>query len=65
MTNKELLSQYPEINWKGAKAMRDIITHHYFDIDAEIIFEVCKNNIRPLRDTLSTIIAEFAIKPKY
>ncbi|QTA79383.1 DUF86 [Desulfonema limicola] len=45
--------------------MRDIITHHYFDIDAEIIFEVCKNNIRPLRDTLSTIIAEFAIKPKY
>ena len=32
ITNNSLLHQYPEINWKGAKAMRDIISHHYFRI---------------------------------
>ena len=55
ITNNTLLHQYPEINWKGAKAMRDIISHHYFEIDAEIIFEVCKNKIKPLRDTIDKI----------
>ena len=30
ITNGSLLSTYPEINWKGAKAMRDIISHQYF-----------------------------------
>lgn len=56
ITNNSLLHHYPEINWKGAKAMRDIISHHYFEIDAEIIFEVCQNKIKPLRDTIKKIL---------
>ena len=56
ITNNSLLPKYPEINWKGAKAMRDIISHHYFEIDAEIIFEVCQNKIKPLRDTIKKIL---------
>ena len=43
ITDKQLLSQYPEIDWKGVMGMRDIIAHHYFDIDADIIFDVMKN----------------------
>ncbi|MCK5113745.1 MAG: DUF86 domain-containing protein [Phycisphaerae bacterium] len=57
-TNHKLLSQYPEIDWKGAKGMRDIISHHYFDIDAEEIYWVCQNKIRPLTETVAKIIAE-------
>ncbi|MEN8692486.1 MAG: HepT-like ribonuclease domain-containing protein [Desulfobacterales bacterium] len=56
ITNNSLLRHYPEVNWKGAKAMRDIISHHYFEIDAEIIFEVCQNKIKPLRDTIEKIL---------
>ena len=56
ITNNTILHQYPEINWKGAKAMRDIISHHYFEIDTEIIFEVCRNKIKPLRDTIKKIL---------
>ena len=59
ITNNSLLPQYPEINWKGAKAMRDIISHHYFEIDAEIIFEVCQNKIKPLRNTIKKILGSF------
>lgn len=55
ITNKTLLAAYPEINWKGAKSMRDIISHQYFTIDAEIIFNVCENNIQKLRNTISNI----------
>ena len=56
ITGKKLLSQYPEIDWKGAKGMRDIISHHYFDVDAEEIFWVCENKMRPLAETIERII---------
>ena len=42
LTDGDLLLHYPDIDWKKAKGMRDIITHHYFDIDAETVFVVCK-----------------------
>ena len=58
ITEKQLLSCYPEIDWKGAKGMRDIISHHYFDIDAEEIFWVCQYNIEPLADTIHRIIED-------
>lgn len=55
ITNKNLLVNYPAIDWKGAKAMRDIISHHYFEIDAVVIFDVCKNRIPLLTITLEKI----------
>jgi uncharacterized protein with HEPN domain len=58
ITNSSLLSAYTEVNWKGAKAMRDIIGHHYFEIDAEIIFDLCENKIKTLRDTLITMLKD-------
>ena len=58
ITGKTLLPRYPEIDWKGAKGMRDIIFHHYFDIDAEEIFWVCENNLPPLAETMEKIIAD-------
>lgn len=58
ITAKSLLSKYPQIDWRGAMGMRDIITHHYFDIDAEQIFWVCKHQIKPLSDTIAVIIKD-------
>ncbi len=55
VTNNSLLSQYPEIEWKKVKGMRDVISHHYFDLNAEAIYEVCKNHIYNLAQTISKI----------
>jgi len=32
ITKGSLFSKYPQIDWKGVKGMRDIISHHYFDV---------------------------------
>jgi uncharacterized protein with HEPN domain len=48
VTGGTLLSQYPEVDWKKAKGMRDILTHHYADIDAEAIFLTCQEKIPQL-----------------
>jgi len=58
ITDSSLLSEYPEVNWKGAKAMRDIIGHQYFEIDAEVIFDVCKNKLETLRDAVIKMMAD-------
>ena len=60
MTDKKLLVQYPQIEWKKVKGMRDIISHHYFDVDAEAIFDVYTNHIPPLADTLDGIIKDIS-----
>jgi len=52
ITRGKLLSNYPQVDWKGAKGMRDVITHHYFDLDAEAVYDVCKKDIPRLIQTL-------------
>lgn len=59
LTEKNLFSHYPGIDWKGVMGMRDIIAHHYFDLDAEIVYDVIKNDLPQLRETLEQIINEF------
>jgi uncharacterized protein with HEPN domain len=56
ITDGKLLAEYPEIDWRGAKGMRDIISHHYFDIDAEAIFDVCATKLGPLAEAVDKMI---------
>ena len=56
LTEGSLLSNYPDIDWKKAKGMRDIITHHYFDIDAETVFVVCKERIPEMQKVIQKIV---------
>jgi uncharacterized protein with HEPN domain len=58
ITGGEILARYPGVDWKGAKGMRDIISHHYFDINAEIVLSVCRKQIPLLRKTFETMLAE-------
>lgn len=55
VTNKSLLVDYPQIDWKKAKGMRDIICHHYFDVDAEVIYDVCDTKIDDLSEMIKKI----------
>lgn len=58
ITDGLLLKYYPAIEWKKAKGMRDIITHHYFDIDAENVFTVCEKHIPDMRNAIVKIIRD-------
>lgn len=50
-----LFLKYPLIPWKSIMKMRDIIAHHYFKIDADVIFETIKKDLNPLREALVCI----------
>lgn len=56
VTGGELLSRYPEVDWKGAKGIRDIISHHYFDLNADVVYSVCKERLPELAKVLNKIL---------
>jgi uncharacterized protein with HEPN domain len=56
ITEDSLLSNYPQIDWKKVKGMRDVISHHYFDIDAEAIYKVCTDHMTKLAQVIKKII---------
>ena len=61
LTDKKLLSFYPGMDWKGVMGMRDIIAHHYFDLDAEIVYDVIKHDLPKLKDVLQQIVDDLKV----
>lgn len=48
LTDGKLLIEYPSIEWKNIKGLRDVLSHHYFDINAEILFDICATKLGEL-----------------
>lgn len=45
----EFFVAHPEIDWKGVKGTRDILSHHYGDVDAEVLFDICDRHIQSVK----------------
>jgi uncharacterized protein with HEPN domain len=60
LTQKQLLNKYDEIPWEQVAGIRDILSHHYFDLNADIVFDVCQNHIQRLKQTLINIKSDFS-----
>lgn len=53
ITDGNLLPTYPSIPWKRVMGMRDVIAHHYFDVDAEVVYGVIAKEIEPLKAAIT------------
>ena len=56
ITSHELLPKYSEVPWKNVMGVRDFIVHHYFEVDADVIFEICKNDVPVLISVINRMI---------
>ena len=57
-TEGKLFPQYPAVRWRGAMGMRDVLAHTYFHVDAEQLFNICKNDIPTMIATLETMLSD-------
>jgi uncharacterized protein with HEPN domain len=48
----KLLPTYPSIPWKKVMGIRDIMAHHYFEVDADVVFEVINKELAPLKKAI-------------
>ena len=52
LTDKKLLPTYPIVEWRKVMGARDIMAHHYFEVDADAIFDIVKNDLEPLKTAI-------------
>lgn len=57
-THGELLPNYPEIYWSGVMRMRDKIAHHYFEIDADVVFRTIQEDIPQMKNVIGRMITD-------
>ena len=62
ITERSELLKYPDVEWQKVKGLRDIITHHYADINAEAIYDICENKIAILAETVKRIFEDIDLK---
>ena len=43
-------NENPQIQWRDMKLLRNIVAHRYGEIDYDIIWEICENDIPDLID---------------
>ena len=53
----EIKEKYP-YQWKKVAGLRDIITHDYWGIDAEIIYDVIRSKLSELEEIVKTILKQ-------
>ena len=58
LTGGQLLERYPDIDWRSIKGLRDILSHHYFDMNAEAIYNVCNDELDDLHQTIKRILED-------
>ena len=48
---------YPDIPWKQAAGMRDVLIHEYFGVDAGLVWNTIKKDLEKLKKQIEKIIA--------
>lgn len=55
----ELRDLQPQIPWTKIAGIRNLLVHHYFLVDTEIVVDICANHLVPLQKALRAISGEF------
>jgi len=52
----EVRRRYPDIAWREMAGLRDILTHAYFGLDDEVLWDIVQNEVPSLVDHIERIL---------
>lgn len=55
----ELLSNRNEVDWKRIARFRDIIAHHYFKVDLEVVWDITQKRIDELETAVTSLLSDY------
>ena len=53
----ELKAKYAEVDWQKMKDFRNLVAHDYLGVDAEEVWQIIKNDLPPLENSIKKILS--------
>lgn len=57
-TSPQIFGDDDSLYWSNIVKLREIISHHYIDIDSQIIFEICTEELEVLKTKVSELLTK-------
>jgi uncharacterized protein with HEPN domain len=54
--SEDFRRKHPDDAWSGTIGLRNILVHHYFQIDAYEVWKVVANDLPPLRNKVAALL---------
>ncbi len=54
---ESIRSEEPDVEWRKIAGLRDILTHAYFEIDIEILWDIIKKKLPTLKEKTLEILS--------
>lgn len=54
----DIKDAHPEIDWSKVIAMRNVLIHHYFEVDIDIVWDTIHDDLPTLREFIEKIWEE-------
>ena len=55
----ELKENFPDIPWVDIIGMRNVLVHHYFEIDTEIVWTVVERDLPSLKTLIQELLGQW------
>lgn len=52
----EFREMHPDVDWRGAAGMRDVLIHQYYVTDLDLVWDAISDKVKPLRDKVRAIL---------
>jgi uncharacterized protein with HEPN domain len=54
--SNELKNKNSQINWSKIYSFRNIVAHHYFGINVDIVWQIIQNDLQDFKEQISSLV---------